>query len=58
MNSPLNPLIKKMGSSTALIVSSQDKGKLCPQGVYVWYVEGKYANDQPFKQVGDVTLLH
>ncbi len=32
--------------------------KLCPQGVYVWYVEGKFANGQPFKQVGDVTLLH
>jgi PKD repeat protein len=34
------------------------KGKLCPQGVYVWYVEGKYANGEPFKKVGDVTLLH
>jgi PKD repeat protein len=34
------------------------KGKLCTQGVYVWYVEGKYANGKPFKQVGDVTLLH
>jgi PKD repeat protein len=34
------------------------KGKLCQQGVYVWYVEGKYANGQPFKKVGDVTLLH
>jgi PKD repeat protein len=34
------------------------KGKLCPQGVYVWYVEGKYANGKPFKQVGDITLLH
>ena len=32
--------------------------KLCPQGVYVWYVEGKYANGEPFKKVGDVTLLH
>jgi PKD repeat protein len=32
--------------------------KLCQQGVYVWYVEGKYANGQPFKKVGDVTLLH
>ncbi len=32
--------------------------KLCPQGVYVWFVEGKYANGQPFKQVGDITLLH
>ena len=34
------------------------KGKLCPQGVYVWYVEGKYANGKPFRKVGDVTLLH
>jgi gliding motility-associated-like protein len=34
------------------------KGQLCPQGVYVWYVEGKYANGKPFKQVGDITLLH
>jgi PKD repeat protein len=34
------------------------KGKLCPQGVYVWYVEGKYANGKPFKKVGDITLLH
>jgi PKD repeat protein len=34
------------------------KGTLCPQGVYVWYVEGKYMNGQPFKKVGDVTLLH
>jgi hypothetical protein len=34
------------------------KGKLCPQGVYVWYVEGKYANGKPFKAVGDITLLH
>ena len=34
------------------------KGQLCPQGVYVWYVEGKYANGTPFKKVGDITLLH
>ena len=34
------------------------KGKLCQQGVYVWYVEGKYANGQPFKKIGDITLLH
>ncbi|HRC88536.1 MAG TPA: PKD domain-containing protein, partial [Bacteroidales bacterium] len=34
------------------------KGKLCKQGVYVWIVEGKYANGQPFKKTGDVTLLH
>ncbi len=33
------------------------KGKLCQQGVYVWFVEGKYANGKPFKMVGSVTLL-
>jgi PKD repeat protein len=33
------------------------KGKLCPQGVYVWYVEGKYATGKVFKKVGDITLL-
>ncbi len=33
------------------------KGKLCQQGVYVWYVEGKYADGKPFKMVGNVTLL-
>jgi PKD repeat protein len=34
------------------------KGELCPQGVYVWYVEGKFANGTPFRNVGDITLLH
>jgi PKD repeat protein len=34
------------------------KGKLCKQGVYVWYVEGKYGNGAPFKKTGDTTLLH
>jgi PKD repeat protein len=34
------------------------KGSLCRQGVYVWFVEGKYANGKPFKKTGDVTLLH
>jgi hypothetical protein len=33
------------------------KGELCQQGVYVWYVEGKYQNGKPFKMVGNVTLL-
>jgi PKD repeat protein len=33
------------------------KNKLCQQGVYVWYVEGKYADGKPFKLVGNVTLL-
>jgi PKD repeat protein len=32
--------------------------ELCPQGVYVWYVEGKYLDGKPFRQAGDVTLLH
>jgi PKD repeat protein len=34
------------------------KHKLCKQGVYVWYVEGKYANGKPFRKTGDITLLH
>jgi PKD repeat protein/uncharacterized protein (DUF2141 family) len=34
------------------------RGKLCPQGVYVWFVEGKYTNGQVYKKVGDITLLH
>mgnify|MGYP003775021531 CR=1 FL=1 len=34
------------------------RGTVCPQGVYVWYVEGKYSNGEPFRQVGDITLLH
>jgi PKD repeat protein len=34
------------------------KNELCQQGVYVWYVEGKYANGKPFKKAGDITLLH
>ena len=34
------------------------KDRLCPQGVYVWYVEGKYASGKPFRKVGNVTLLH
>jgi len=34
------------------------KGSLCAQGVYVWLVEGKYANGKPFKEAGDITLLH
>jgi PKD repeat protein len=34
------------------------RGQLCQQGVYVWYVEGKYLNGSPFRKVGNVTLLH
>jgi PKD repeat protein len=34
------------------------KGSLCAQGVYVWLVEGKYANGRPYKKAGDITLLH
>ena len=33
-------------------------GKLCQQGVYVWLVEGKYADGKPFRMAGNVTLLH
>ena len=33
------------------------KGQLCQQGVYVWFVEGKYQDGKPFKMVGNVTLL-
>ncbi len=29
------------------------KNKLCQQGVYVWYVEGKYADGKPFKHGGE-----
>jgi gliding motility-associated-like protein len=32
--------------------------ELCPQGVYVWYVEGKYSDGKPYRLFGDVTLLH
>ena len=34
------------------------RASLCAQGVYVWLVEGKYANGRPFKEAGDITLLH
>ncbi len=34
------------------------KGNRCQQGVYVWLVEGKYANGRPFRKAGDITLLH
>jgi gliding motility-associated-like protein len=34
------------------------KNKLVKQGVYVWLVEGKYANGKPFRKSGDVTVLH
>ncbi|HLP71739.1 MAG TPA: PKD domain-containing protein [Bacteroidales bacterium] len=34
------------------------KGELCQQGVYVWYVEGKYLNGSLFRKAGDITLLH
>lgn len=32
-------------------------GKQCSQDVYVWKVEGKYANKQAFVKMGDVTLI-
>jgi PKD repeat protein len=34
------------------------KGKICMQGVYVWYVEGNYASGKPYRKAGDITLLH
>src|SRR6056297_694668 len=32
-------------------------GKLCPQDVYIWKVEGKFINGKTFEKTGDVTLL-
>lgn len=32
-------------------------GKICPQDVYIWKVEGKFKNGKTFEQTGDVTLL-
>lgn len=32
-------------------------GKICPQDVYIWKVEGKFINGKTFEQTGDVTLL-
>jgi hypothetical protein len=33
------------------------KDKLLPQGVYVYYITGKYNNGEPFKEVGNVLLI-
>lgn len=33
-------------------------GNLAPQGVYVWKVNGRYADGEYFDLVGDVTFLH
>ncbi len=33
-------------------------GSLAPQGVYVWKVNGRYADGDYFDMVGDVTFLH
>ncbi|MBL7113691.1 MAG: gliding motility-associated C-terminal domain-containing protein [Bacteroidales bacterium] len=33
-------------------------GKLAPQAVYIYKVEGNYTNGARFKHLGDVTLLH
>jgi PKD repeat protein len=33
-------------------------GNLAPQGVYVWKVNGRYADGDYFDMVGDVTFLH
>jgi gliding motility-associated-like protein len=34
------------------------KGKLCPQGVYIYKATGQYANGKTFTKSGDITLLH
>jgi hypothetical protein len=33
-------------------------GELAPQGVYVWKVDGQYADGKYFIKIGDVTFLH
>lgn len=33
-------------------------GNLAPQGVYVWKVNGRYADGEYFNMAGDVTFLH
>jgi hypothetical protein len=33
------------------------KNKMLPQGVYVYYVTGRYNNGEPFKKVGNVMLI-
>jgi PKD repeat protein len=35
----------------------RDTDKICPQDVYVWKAEGKYANGSAFREAGEVTLL-
>jgi PKD repeat protein len=35
----------------------RDTDKVCPQDVYVWKAEGKYANGTSFREAGEVTLL-
>ena len=35
-----------------------ESGNLALQGVYVWLVQGRYADGKYFKKVGDVTFLH
>ncbi|MEA3478434.1 MAG: PKD domain-containing protein, partial [Bacteroidota bacterium] len=34
------------------------KGTLCKQDVYVWQVKGRFNNGKPYRQAGDITLLH
>jgi gliding motility-associated-like protein len=34
------------------------KGQLCKQDVYVWQVVGRFNNGKPYRQAGDITLLH
>ena len=33
------------------------RGKLLPQGVYVYFITGKYNNGEPFREVGNVLLI-
>lgn len=33
------------------------KGQLCLQGVYIWNVNGRFINGEPFTMMGDLTLL-
>lgn len=33
------------------------KGKLCPQDVYIYKIEGRYSNGEPVTRVGDIHLI-
>jgi len=34
------------------------KNQLCQQGVYIWQVTGRFNNGKPYRQAGNITLLH